>query len=186
MHRVVTAHIHQHHLLVENQQLQGDALCQVDGYAVQPGQSTVQASGRANAMKDSQAVSKNGHLHIHVISAKVMNPYFRKKAMLAKITAKNQLTLPKSLTQAVGATEYFDVEARGGQLILTPVRIQRGDAVRAKLADLALTVDDMAAAVAWARAPGLTVHRVNEPAAAYGATPDKPKKKAAKKNKAKT
>ena len=47
--------------------------------------------------------------------------------MLAKITAKNQLTLPKSLTQAVGATEYFDVEARGGQLILTPVRIQRGD-----------------------------------------------------------
>ena len=40
--------------------------------------------------------------------------------MLAKITAKNQLTLPKSLTQAVGATEYFDVEARGGQLILTP------------------------------------------------------------------
>jgi len=55
--------------------------------------------------------------------------------MLAKITAKNQLTLPKSLTQAVGATEYFDVEARGGQLILTPVRIQRGDAVRAKLAE---------------------------------------------------
>ena len=54
--------------------------------------------------------------------------------MLAKITAKNQLTLPKSLTQAVGATEFFDVEARGGQLILTPVRIQRGDAVRAKLA----------------------------------------------------
>ena len=39
--------------------------------------------------------------------------------MLAKITAKNQLTLPKSLVQAVGATDYFDVEARGGQLILT-------------------------------------------------------------------
>ena len=28
--------------------------------------------------------------------------------MLAKITSKNQLTLPKSITQAVGATEYFD------------------------------------------------------------------------------
>ena len=53
--------------------------------------------------------------------------------MLAKITAKNQLTLPKSLTQAVGATEYFDVQARDGQLILTPVRIQRGDAVRANI-----------------------------------------------------
>jgi antitoxin component of MazEF toxin-antitoxin module len=96
------------------------------------------------------------------------------KTMLAKITAKNQLTLPKSLTQAVGATEYFDVEARGGQLILTPVRIQRGDAVRAKLAELDLTEDDMAAAVAWARAPAHAV--VNEPAAAYELTTSKPRK----------
>jgi hypothetical protein len=71
--------------------------------------------------------------------------------MLAKITAKNQLTLPKSLTQAVGATEYFDVEARAGQLILTPVRIQRGDAVRAKLAELDLSPDDLVDAVEWAR-----------------------------------
>ena len=71
--------------------------------------------------------------------------------MLAKITAKNQLTLPKSLTQAVGATDYFEVEVRGGQLILTPVRIQRGDAVRAKLAELNLTEEDIAAAVSWAK-----------------------------------
>jgi hypothetical protein len=104
--------------------------------------------------------------------------------MLAKITAKNQLTLPKSLTQAVGATEYFDVEARGGQLILTPVRIQRGDAVRAKLAELDLTDEDMAAAVTWARAPAPDV--VNEPAAAYVVVPAKPKKLAAKKAKPKT
>jgi hypothetical protein len=107
--------------------------------------------------------------------------------MLAKITAKNQLTLPKSLTQAVGATEYFDVEARGGQLILTPVRIQRGDAVRAKLAELELTDDDMAAAVAWARAPATSSDSpsamVNEPAAAYEVRPAKPKKAAAKKAK---
>ena len=82
-----------------------------------------------------------------------MNPYFAPIAMLAKITAKNQLTLPKSVTQAVGATEYFDVEARAGQIILTPVRIQRGDAVRAKLAELELTDADLADAVAWARAP---------------------------------
>lgn len=76
--------------------------------------------------------------------------------MLAKITAKNQLTLPKGLTQAVGATEYVVVEARGGQLILTPVRIQRSDAVRAKLAELGLTDADVAAAVTWARAPAPT------------------------------
>jgi antitoxin component of MazEF toxin-antitoxin module len=101
--------------------------------------------------------------------------------MLAKITAKNQLTLPKSLIQAVGATEYFDVEARGGQLILTPVRIQRGDAVRAKLAELDLTDTDMAAAVAWARSPAFASAMVNETAAGYEATPAKPKKAATQK-----
>lgn len=71
--------------------------------------------------------------------------------MLAKITSKNQLTLPKSVTEAVGAQEYFDVEARGGQIILTPVRIQRADAVRAKLAELGIEPGDVAGAVAWAR-----------------------------------
>ncbi|MDO8436696.1 MAG: AbrB/MazE/SpoVT family DNA-binding domain-containing protein [Nitrosomonadaceae bacterium] len=71
--------------------------------------------------------------------------------MLAKMTAKNQLTLPKSITAAVGPAEYFDVEARNGQIVLTPVRIQRGDAVRAKLAELDLQEQDIADAVAWAR-----------------------------------
>lgn len=72
--------------------------------------------------------------------------------MLAKITSKNQLTLPKSVTEAVGATEYLDLEVRDGQIILTPVRIQRGDAVRAKLAELGLDTEDAADAVRWARA----------------------------------
>jgi hypothetical protein len=71
--------------------------------------------------------------------------------MLAKITSKNQLTLPKAVTQAVGPAEYFEVEARAGQIVLTPVRIQRADAVRAKLAELALSEADVADAVAWAR-----------------------------------
>lgn len=71
--------------------------------------------------------------------------------MLAKITSKNQLTLPKSITAAVGPAEYFDVETRNGQIVLTPVRILRGDAVRAKLAELNLQEQDIAEAVAWAR-----------------------------------
>ncbi len=75
--------------------------------------------------------------------------------MLAKITAKNQLTLPKSITNAVGATEYVEVEVKvkvkDGQIILTPVRIQRADAVRAKLSELDLTEQDMTDAVAWSR-----------------------------------
>jgi bifunctional DNA-binding transcriptional regulator/antitoxin component of YhaV-PrlF toxin-antitoxin module len=73
--------------------------------------------------------------------------------MLAKVTAKNQLTLPKRITAAVGAAEYFEVEAREGRIILTPVRIQRADAVRAKLAELGLDELDIADAVAWARRP---------------------------------
>jgi hypothetical protein len=71
--------------------------------------------------------------------------------MLAKVTSKNQLTLPKSVTNAVGPAEYFDVEAKDGQIILTPVRIQRADAVRAKLAALDLSEQDVLDAVAWAR-----------------------------------
>lgn len=73
--------------------------------------------------------------------------------MLAKITSKNQLTLPKSVMQAVGPAEYFDVQTRVGQIVLTPVRIQRADAVRAKLAELELNQQDIAGAVAWARKP---------------------------------
>jgi len=76
----------------------------------------------------------------------------RVPAMLAKMTAKNQLTLPKVVTNAVGPAEYFDVQAKDGQIILTPVRIQRADAVRAKLAQLNLQEQDIADAVAWARA----------------------------------
>ena len=71
--------------------------------------------------------------------------------VLANITAENQLKLPKSITTAIALTEYFDVEARDGQIILTPVRIQRSHAVRAKLAELDLGEVDVAAAVAWAR-----------------------------------
>lgn len=73
--------------------------------------------------------------------------------MLAKLTAKNQLTLPKAAVDAAGNAGYFEVEVRAGQLVLTPVRLQRADAVRAKLAELDLDDGDLAAAVAWARKP---------------------------------
>ncbi len=71
--------------------------------------------------------------------------------MLAKITSKNQLTLPKSITNELGPVQYFEVEIQNGQVVLTPVRIQRADAVRAKLAELDLSEQDVADAVAWAR-----------------------------------
>ncbi len=83
--------------------------------------------------------------------------------MLAKITSKNQLTLPKSITSELGPVEYFEVEIRNGQVVLTPVRIQRADAVRAKLAELGLTEEDIDDAVDWARAspPAARVRRTS-------------------------
>jgi hypothetical protein len=73
--------------------------------------------------------------------------------MLAKLTTKNQLTLPKAITESIGPTEYFEVETRDGRIILTPVRIQRADAVRARLAELELVEADVTDAVSWARRP---------------------------------
>jgi hypothetical protein len=72
--------------------------------------------------------------------------------MLAKLTAKNQLTLPKSITNEIEPTEYFDVKVQNGQIILSPVKIHRTDAVRAKLADLGVTEQDVLDAVDWSRA----------------------------------
>ncbi|MDW7710353.1 MAG: PIN domain-containing protein [Deferrisomatales bacterium] len=73
--------------------------------------------------------------------------------MLGKLTSKNRLTLPKKITNAIGPAEYFDIEVRNGQIVLTPVRIQRADAPRAKLAELDLGEEDVAEVVAefrWA------------------------------------
>ncbi|NDU90312.1 MAG: AbrB/MazE/SpoVT family DNA-binding domain-containing protein [Ferrovum sp.] len=72
--------------------------------------------------------------------------------MLAKMTSKNQLTLPKSIVQSVGHTDYFEAEVENGRIVLTPVRIQKADAVRVKLAALGITEQDAADAIAWARA----------------------------------
>ena len=86
-----------------------------------------------------------------------MFPYLESTArgmiVLAKLTSKNQLTLPKAVTAAVEATEYFDVTTENGRVVLTPVRVNRADGVRAKLAELGLSETDVKDAVAWAR-PG--------------------------------
>ncbi len=71
--------------------------------------------------------------------------------MLAKLTSKNQLTLPQTVASAFQGTEYFDVTNENGRIVLTPVRLTRAAAVRSKLADLGLSEADVAEAVAWAR-----------------------------------
>ena len=75
-------------------------------------------------------------------------------AMLAKLTSKNQLTLPKAIVQAVGEAEYYDVSTDNGRIVLTPVRLQQADAVRAKLSALGIDENDIQDAVAWSRKAG--------------------------------
>jgi bifunctional DNA-binding transcriptional regulator/antitoxin component of YhaV-PrlF toxin-antitoxin module len=71
--------------------------------------------------------------------------------MIAKLTSKNQITLPKSVVKELGSVEYFEVRAESGSIVLTPVRINRADAVRNRLAAMGLSEKDVAAARSWAR-----------------------------------
>lgn len=71
--------------------------------------------------------------------------------VIAKMTSKNQLTLPKAVVESLGAPEYFDIETRGGQLILTPVQLQRTDALRERIREMGVTEQDVKDAVDWAR-----------------------------------
>ena len=71
--------------------------------------------------------------------------------MLAKLTSKNQLTLPKAVLSDFKGIEYFEVTGENGRIVLTPVRFARAGVARAKLAELGLSEADIAEAVAWSR-----------------------------------
>ena len=93
----------------------------------------------------------------------ILFPYLESAArgmiVLAKLTSKNQLTLPKAVTAAVEGTEYFDVTTENGRIVLTPVRVNRADGVRAKLAELGLSETDVKNAVAWGPVGRMTLVR---------------------------
>ncbi len=75
--------------------------------------------------------------------------------MIAKLTYKNQLTLPKEIVTFFGKIEYFDVERTGETITLRPVDIKpKGaslKAAREKIKKLGLTEAEVATAVKWAR-----------------------------------
>lgn len=71
--------------------------------------------------------------------------------MLAKKTSKNQITLPKAVVSRFPGVDYFEVTEEGGRIVLLPVRPSRAEDVRAKLAQLGITEDDVKRAVKWAR-----------------------------------
>ena len=71
--------------------------------------------------------------------------------MLAKLTSKNQITLPKAAIAQVDVTDYFEVTVENGRIVLTPIRVQSAQTVRDKLERLGITEQDVQEAVDWAR-----------------------------------
>ena len=73
--------------------------------------------------------------------------------MLAKLTVKNQLTLPKPVVTRFKDVQYFDVSTDGDAIILRPLRKSRAGEVREQLSRLGITELDVEQAIAWARKP---------------------------------
>ena len=71
--------------------------------------------------------------------------------MIAKLTSKNQLTLPKKIVAQFPQVQYFSVEAEYDRIVLEPVNTNSLSAVREKLEALGLSEDDVGEAVAWSR-----------------------------------
>ena len=71
--------------------------------------------------------------------------------MLAKLTVKNLLTLPKVVASRFSGVEYFEVSTDGSSITLKPMVRSRTDEVRARLAELMIDESDVNAAVQWAR-----------------------------------
>jgi hypothetical protein len=71
--------------------------------------------------------------------------------MLAKMTVKNQITLPKAVVTRFKGVEYFEVSSDGDSITLRPLLRSRLDEVRAKLEQLGITEQDVTDAIAWAR-----------------------------------
>lgn len=74
--------------------------------------------------------------------------------MLAKRTSRNRVTLPRTVVDATGPAEYYEVSTEHGSIVLTPLRLHSANAVRARLAALGITECDVKEAVAWARKRG--------------------------------
>jgi hypothetical protein len=71
--------------------------------------------------------------------------------MLAKKTAKNQITLPKAVVTRFSGVDYFDVSTDGECIVLRPLQRSRVDEARGRLAQLGIEEQDVTAAVSWAR-----------------------------------
>lgn len=71
--------------------------------------------------------------------------------MLAKLTSKNQITLPKKVMTHFADTAYFEVREEAGRIVLMPIKIRDTEAIRTKLASMGIQAQDVKDAINWAR-----------------------------------
>ena len=73
--------------------------------------------------------------------------------MLAKLTSKNQITIPKKIMDQLPDVQHFDVSLKNDTIILKPMIIYESDLeqIRSKIKELGLTPDSVAEAIQWAR-----------------------------------
>ena len=73
--------------------------------------------------------------------------------MLAKLTAKNQITIPKDIISRLPDVEYFEVTIRNGAVVLKPVKVYDTDleSIRRKMKKLGISEKSVSEAVGWAR-----------------------------------
>ena len=73
--------------------------------------------------------------------------------MLAKITSKNQITIPKKIIEKIPDAKHFDIEFKNGVVILKPIKFfdTNLDQIRAKVKRLGLKEDSVAEAIQWAK-----------------------------------
>ena len=73
--------------------------------------------------------------------------------MLAKLTVKNQITIPKDVISRLPNVEYFDVTLKNGAVVLKPVKVYDTDldGIRRKMKKLGISEKSVEEAVRWAR-----------------------------------
>ena len=73
--------------------------------------------------------------------------------MLAKITAKNQITIPKKIINQIPDVKYFDVDLKDGIILLKPLKVYDTslDQIRTKIKKLGLKENSVGEAIEWVR-----------------------------------
>jgi len=73
--------------------------------------------------------------------------------MLAKITSKNQITIPKKIMTQIPEVKYFDLELRDGIIFMKPLKLYDTnlDQIRSKIQTLGLEPNSVNEAIKWAR-----------------------------------